>query len=55
MVIKYPIQERWPYRQPLHRVMSTKETMRWLFYMFLFENSSADYIRTYVAYIRFSA
>ena len=53
--MEYPIQERWPYRRPLHRVMSTNETMQWFCYMVLFGNSSADYIRTYVAYIRFSA
>jgi len=54
MVIKYPIQKRWPYRPPMYRGgMKTAHYLRVMTYLILYYDKSADYIRTAFAYERF--
>ena len=52
MVIKYPIQKRWPYRPQRSRVPSAKHFLTVLWYTINFYDKSADYIRTWFAYAR---
>jgi len=52
MVIKYPIQKRWPYRPQRSRVPSVKYFSTVLWYTINFYDKSADYIRAWFAYAR---
>ena len=54
-MVEYPIQVRWPYIPPIYRAMRTVDWLEWFSYQVLFLGASADFIRAYVAYQRFSA
>jgi hypothetical protein len=54
-MVEYPIQVRWPYEPPLARAMRSQDWIIWFSYQVLFLGTSADFIRTYFAFERFSA
>ena len=51
-MVKYHIQNRWPYRPQRSRVPSVKHFLTVLWYTINFYDKSADYIRAWFAYAR---